>query len=31
MYPTIENNNCKNVFDFDIAVPKKKEIFKGDF
>jgi len=28
MYPTIENNNCKNVFDFDIAVPKKEEIFK---
>jgi len=28
MYPAIENNNCKNVFDFDIAVPKKEEIFK---
>lgn len=28
MYPAVENNNCKNVFDFDIAVPKKEEIFK---
>lgn len=28
MYPAVENNYCKNVFDFDIAVPKKEEIFK---